>query len=267
MYNEYKVVGDITIIYIPYKEDIYECLISTKHLPIVQEYDRWYIEKGRNTYYACTTDRIKLHRVIMEPTEGQVVDHIDGNGLNNVDTNLRCVSVSQNNANRQNKSEGKTSKYLNVYYHNQNKVWTARVKVNKKTITLGSYDLEWVAALVALEYKKSVYGVDYVPKDIEQELLDLKSKYPDEYHQCIEAAEFRKRYRGGSNKTTSGIKGVSWRESRKRWMATLRVDGKVMNLGQYTDKYEAGRAVTKATLEFLGSEYVHRTPIKLEEPL
>lgn len=266
MYNEYKTIGDITIIYIPYKGEVHECLISTNKLPLVQQYDKWYLEIGRNTMYVSTRGRQKLHRVLMEPTEGEVVDHIDGNGLNNIDTNLRCVSVSQNNANRQNKSEGKTSKYLNVYYHKQNNVWTAKVKVNKKTITLGSYDLEWVAALVALEYKQKIYGEDYVPKDVEQELLNLREQYPEEYTQCIRASEDRKRYRGGSDTSTSGIKGVSWRASRKRWMATLRVDGKTIGLGQYTNKYDAGRAVTRATLEHLGSKYVHRVPIKLDEP-
>lgn len=267
MNNLYEIQEDITVIYAKYEGEEVCITINTEDLDLVSQYS-WWICKGRNTLYAVSTsDKTWMHRLILGLTKEDklVGDHKDGNGLNNTRDNLRPLTLSQNNANRQRKSTGTTSKYLNVYYHNQNNKWTARVKVDGKTHTLGSYTLEWVAALVALEYKKKVYGDDFVIKSIEKELLDLKSKYPQEYEESIRESELCKRYKGRANvKTTSGIPGVVWRESRKRWMVFIKIDGKPVGFGQYKDVIEAGRVANIKTIKYLGSPYAYRVPIKLD---
>jgi hypothetical protein len=45
----------------------------------------------------------KLHRVILNATNDQLIDHKDGNGLNNTKENLRVATKSQNGANRKSK--------------------------------------------------------------------------------------------------------------------------------------------------------------------
>lgn len=62
---------------------------------------RWYVltVKRSLTQYARTKisgKTVYLHRLIMNPSEGLEVDHIDGNGLNNVRSNLRLTSHSDN---------------------------------------------------------------------------------------------------------------------------------------------------------------------------
>lgn len=46
-----------------------------------------------------------MHRVIMEPAKGMVVDHINGNGLDNRRCNLRITTVKEN-ARRQKEQAG-----------------------------------------------------------------------------------------------------------------------------------------------------------------
>lgn len=59
---------------------------------------RWSAKKqGRLIYIASSSSAERyLHRAIMKPGHGLVVDHIDGNGLNNCRSNLRLCTLAQN---------------------------------------------------------------------------------------------------------------------------------------------------------------------------
>ncbi|WP_092000094.1 HNH endonuclease [Polaromonas sp. OV174] len=57
--------------------------------------------KNRNATYAFSSGRIAAHRLIMGVTDRSlVVDHINGDGLDNRRGNLRVVTVSVNSKNR-----------------------------------------------------------------------------------------------------------------------------------------------------------------------
>lgn len=71
----------------------------------------WHIKKrttkslngGERIYlYAATgaSGRLLLHRLLTGAPPGMVVDHIDGNGLNNTRSNLRVCTCSENARNR-----------------------------------------------------------------------------------------------------------------------------------------------------------------------
>ena len=114
------------------------------------------LKKSTNTYYASRNQRtvkknarqetIRMHRVIMNAGKGQIVDHRDGNTLNNQKNNLRFCTNGQNSANRRAR-ENKLSRFLGVHYQKDNKNWLAQIRVNKKTTHLGCFKNEIDAAI------------------------------------------------------------------------------------------------------------------------
>jgi hypothetical protein len=101
-------------------------------------------------YIRATVDkkRVFLHRYLLKAMPGQIVDHIDGNPLNNCLDNLRLCTHSQNNINKL-KKPGK-SIYKGVTLCNtekRRKKWKAAIKHKNKNIYLGRYLTEEEAAL------------------------------------------------------------------------------------------------------------------------
>lgn len=71
---------------------------------------KWYANPGRRqgsvqSCYARCRAAGYMHRFIMGYPSHKVVDHIDGNGLNNQRENLRVVTVAENNLNKRRKVE------------------------------------------------------------------------------------------------------------------------------------------------------------------
>lgn len=90
----------------------------------------------------------RLHRVIMGVENRLVVDHINGNGLDNRKINLRVCTYSQNNQN--NKRKG-------YYYNKLWKKWIAYVFINYKKILSDGFDNEEDAKAERLKMEKKYY--------------------------------------------------------------------------------------------------------------
>lgn len=82
---------------------------------------------------------VRMHRLIMNAPPEKDVDHINGNGLDNRESNLRLCVQSQNGANR-GLGRNNTSGFKGVSYHQARKYWKAEIKVNYKPIFLGRFD-------------------------------------------------------------------------------------------------------------------------------
>lgn len=98
---------------------------------------KWYAHKQHGPVYAerkQTIDgrqvTVKMHRAIMGNL-GEVIDHIDGNGINNVRSNLRFASHSQNACNRKTMSNNTTGQRGVVFVKGANK-W--RATISKKGV-------------------------------------------------------------------------------------------------------------------------------------
>ncbi len=87
---------------------------------------------------------ILLHRFILPHiTSGMVIDHINGDGLDNRKCNLRICTQQQNSLNRVS-HKNSSSKYLGVSFH-KNK-YIARIKNKDTVLRLGSFTDEKLAA-------------------------------------------------------------------------------------------------------------------------
>lgn len=110
----------------------------------------WVLDDTRPNVYVHTMDRerrktLKLHRYLMDAKEDQIIDHSNGDGLDNRRKNLRFATASQNGANSR-KAKNKTSMYKGVHKRDGGK-WRAAIRVNGKLINLGSFVDEREAAL------------------------------------------------------------------------------------------------------------------------
>jgi len=123
-------------------DDIFEGLSACK----------WHVKRGPNTFYAgCIMNRrpdgatTLMHRLIMNAQKGQQVDHIDGNGLNNIKSNLRFCTSTQNKQNGRS-YKNSTSKYKGVSWHRSGQKWQARIRLNGKQVYIGVFNDEAEAA-------------------------------------------------------------------------------------------------------------------------
>lgn len=99
-----------------------------------------------------------MHRVVMHPDKGMVVDHKDHNGLNNTKENLRVCTKAQNSRNSI-PGRNSTSRYLGVSYRKgqfRNYPWVAQLKFEGKRILNKKFATEVEAAeaydIIAKEY-------------------------------------------------------------------------------------------------------------------
>lgn len=121
--------------------------IDDEDWPLVSRHT-WHAKLDRSTgrFYAYNkSHRLIMHRLIMGANKGDVIDHIDRDGLNNRRANLR---FSDNFRNQQNRGpEAGTSKYKCVSYIASKRKWRVRFKWMGKDYFVGYFADEREAAL------------------------------------------------------------------------------------------------------------------------
>jgi len=122
-------------------------IVDAADYPALAKY-KWYAqgEPGSHRFYACRTHRSRsfsMHRQIMKPPKGMVVDHINGNGLDNRRCNLRICTQLQNSQNTHRRRPGK-SRYRGVFPRGDK--WQAAIQHDGESLYLGLFDDEVAAA-------------------------------------------------------------------------------------------------------------------------
>ena len=96
---------------------------------------------------------VYLHRELMELThENLVVDHINGNGLDNRKSNLRVVTQQGNSRNRRDSPK-------NYYYDKNNRKWIVNLTINNKTVYFGSFKSEEEAKNRSNDLREEYYPI------------------------------------------------------------------------------------------------------------
>lgn len=118
----------------------------------------WQEFKHGNTSYAKRHTEsggkrktVYMHRELMKPEIGEMVDHIDGNGLNNQRQNLRICTNSQNQFNSK-KQSNNTSGFKGVSWHKGNRKWKVAMVVRGKRISIGYFSEKEKAAAAYDEF-------------------------------------------------------------------------------------------------------------------
>lgn len=142
-------------------------LIDDEDYAILRQCSYCAVKKGLGFYARrCATKeeqtsgsptRIYLHREIMRAKKGQVIDHINGNTLDNRKENLRFCTTRQNSRNAK-KNTNNSSGFKGVAWHKNRKVWVAYIKVDYKNKHLGVYNTPESAAKAYDEAAKKYFG-------------------------------------------------------------------------------------------------------------
>lgn len=115
----------------------------------------WFAVNAANTSYAYNKEIGPLHRYITQAPNGLVVDHIDGNGLNNQKNNLR-VCTHRDNICNQAPQKGCSSDYKGVDFKRGR--YRARIKTKGQQYQLGYFHREVCAAKTYDYFAKLYFG-------------------------------------------------------------------------------------------------------------
>jgi len=127
---------------------------------------RWYAYSGRNTTLYCgiakyvgnyKTIHLSLARFLMNPKKEQIVDHINGDGLDNKRANLRICTVSENCRNQKKQRRNTSSIYKGVGAFPGGK-FRAYISHNGKYQHIGLFKTEEEAAIAYNFYAKKYFG-------------------------------------------------------------------------------------------------------------
>lgn len=137
----------------------YVALVDEADYDTLTKY-KWHVTFTNNsTPYAKTgifgrPNSHYMHRLITGCGRNQLVDHVNGNGLDNRRCNLRITDKSRNGINSR-KRKGCSSRFKGVSWNERDKVWMAYANLDGKRTYLSTHPDSLSAAKAYDEWAKS----------------------------------------------------------------------------------------------------------------
>ena len=125
---------------------------------------------------------IFMHREIMQPPHGMVVDHHDGNKANNCRANLRICTRLENQRNKR-KHSASYSRFKGVYYDKRWGKWYAKCRYLGKNYGLGCFGDDEVAAARAYDRMAVAWFREYARPNFPEEWPPARRAAVYAYHQ------------------------------------------------------------------------------------
>lgn len=160
--------------------------VDLEFLPEIKKHKIYIRQSSENKLYAAFSGieseegsgrKYFLHRYVMHLHDkkysiDEVVDHINGDSLDNRISNLRICTQKENSYN--NRGTKLNKKIKGVGWLKVNKKWTARIMYNYKNIHLGNYLTYAEAVLARIKKEQELFG-DFGPNKDLYYVINLSS--------------------------------------------------------------------------------------------
>ena len=220
-----------------------EVVLSKGKVALVDDKDFEMLSKSSwcvNDGYAFNTQLGRMHRLLMEAPEGVMVDHCNGDKLDNRRKNLRLCTNSQNQANRH-VSRG-VSAFKGVTWQkrpNGRGMWKAVLIVGGTAMYLGTFKTDLAAAGAYNEAALRHFGEFAHLNDLTRPASPVESS---------ERCERKQINRGNPY----GMKGVTFDKARSQWMAQLSYKGVTHLKKRFPTAEAAARAYDEVARKVYG---------------
>lgn len=169
------------------------CLIDKQDFHLLKKYPFHRLYNKRHEYVVHEKFRkekkrkyLFLHRLIMNPDHGFIVDHINGNGLDNRRINLRVCTMTQNSRNRK-PVKNNPSGYVGVTRRHDK--WRVRIGLDNKYIHVGYFSSKHTAAVSRdnyldehnLEYYRRAFPNKIKKQNLRRWLLAHRNRFMSVY--------------------------------------------------------------------------------------
>lgn len=158
---------------------------------------------------------IQAHTFIMERLVDNIniIDHINGNGLDNRKSNLRARTQSENNMNKR-VQRNNTTGFAGISWHKKQRMWNTHISVRGERIFLGSYYYMRNALRARISAEEEYFG--------EHSFYSRDCKYRDKVDSILNLPEKTEPVILPHRVSNTGIRGIHWSEDRKRYLTSFK---------------------------------------------